>query len=157
MRTLGIVDYGSLFVNRGRYANAGAGLGRWGTSFGGSGQGLASSYAGGSALYTSTPAAPFGDLLWYAGIGPKNYHRSDQRIEDDINRRLYDDPAIDACDIRVKVLNAEVTLEGFVEDRKSKRLAEDLALAVPGVRDVHNRLRVLIAHSWIVRSSPPRP
>jgi osmotically-inducible protein OsmY len=41
----------------------------------------------------------------------------------------------------VRVESGEVTLEGTVDDRWEKRLAEDVAEAVPGVRDVHNRLR----------------
>jgi osmotically-inducible protein OsmY len=33
-------------------------------------------------------------------------------------------------------------LPGTVDDRRAKRLAEDLAESVSGVKDVHNRLRV---------------
>ena len=41
----------------------------------------------------------------------------------------------------MSVDDAEVSLEGTVTDRRSKRLAEDLA-EQRGVRDVHNRLRL---------------
>ncbi|MBZ5581426.1 MAG: BON domain-containing protein, partial [Acidobacteriia bacterium] len=34
------------------------------------------------------------------------------------------------------------TLAGSVEDRSAKRLAEDLAASVSGVKDVHNQLRL---------------
>jgi osmotically-inducible protein OsmY len=33
-------------------------------------------------------------------------------------------------------------LTGVVDERRAKRLAEDIAASVSGVRDVHNRLRV---------------
>jgi hypothetical protein len=40
------------------------------------------------------------------------------------------------------VLNGEVTLVGIVRERPEKRMAEDAAEQVPGVREVHNQLRV---------------
>jgi osmotically-inducible protein OsmY len=49
---------------------------------------------------------------------------------------------IDASEIEVRVTNCVVTLDGEVETREEKRLAEDIAEAAPGVRDVHNNLRV---------------
>lgn len=78
----------------------------------------------------------------YRGKGPKNYSRSDDRIKEDINDRLSDDPFIDASDIDVTVSNAEVTLTGTVDHRSTKRRAEDLAESVSGVKNVENRLRV---------------
>lgn len=78
----------------------------------------------------------------HRGRGPKNYTRSDERITEDINDRLSDDPFIDASDIEVVVNNGEVTLSGHVDHRSSKRRAEDLAESVSGVRNVENRIRV---------------
>lgn len=78
----------------------------------------------------------------YRGKGPKNYSRSDERIKDDVNDRLSDDPFIDASDIEVTVTNGEVTLTGTVDHRSSKRRAEDLAENVSGVKNVENRIRV---------------
>ena len=40
------------------------------------------------------------------------------------------------------VQDGEVTLEGTVQTRSMKHLAENLADEVAGVKDVHNRLRV---------------
>ena len=77
----------------------------------------------------------------YTGFGP-NYRRSDERIYEDIAMRLSLHGHLDASDIEVDVNSSEVTLTGSVDSRWSKRLAEDLALSVPGVEDVHNRLRV---------------
>jgi hypothetical protein len=78
----------------------------------------------------------------HRGKGPKGYGRSDERIKEDINDRLSDHSYIDASEIEVMVKSGEVTLTGTVEDRISKRRAEDLAEEVSGVRNVENRLRV---------------
>lgn len=78
----------------------------------------------------------------YTGRGPKNYKRSDDRILEDVSERLEQSPDLDASEIEVAVENGEVTLKGKVEDRHAKRLAEDLAESVSGVREVHNHLRV---------------
>jgi BON domain len=78
----------------------------------------------------------------HTGRGPKGYVRSDERIWEEVNDRLEQHGEIDATDVEVGVSNGEVTLEGIVSNRVSKRLAEDVAESVSGVRDVHNRLRV---------------
>lgn len=78
----------------------------------------------------------------YRGRGPRNYVRSDERIREDINDRLSDDPDIDASDIEVSVSSGEVTLDGKVTERFAKRHAEDIAESVTGVRHVQNNLRV---------------
>jgi osmotically-inducible protein OsmY len=78
----------------------------------------------------------------FTGKGPRGYTRSDQRIEEDINERLTQDPDVDASEIHVKVQNGEVTLTGTVDERHAKRRAEDCAEAVSGVKQVHNQIRV---------------
>ncbi|HET7553677.1 MAG TPA: BON domain-containing protein [Gemmatimonadaceae bacterium] len=78
----------------------------------------------------------------HAGRGPRNYQRSDDRIEEDVNEALTRHPALDASEIDVKVQNGEVTLTGTVDSRQDKRMAEDAAESCSGVRDVHNQLRV---------------
>ena len=78
----------------------------------------------------------------HRGKGPRNYSRSDERIKEDVNDRLADDPFVDASDIEVSVSNGEVTLTGSVDHRSTKRRAEDIAEAVSGVKNVENRLRV---------------
>lgn len=77
----------------------------------------------------------------FAGKGPRGYVRSDERIREDVSDRLSDDDELDASDITVTVSKSEVTLEGSVPDRHSKRRAEDIAESVSGVTEVHNRLR----------------
>ncbi|HEU4519945.1 MAG TPA: BON domain-containing protein [Microvirga sp.] len=78
----------------------------------------------------------------HRGRGPKNYSRSDDRIRDDVNDRLTDDPHIDASEIEVRVESREVTLSGTVNSRFEKRHAEDIAESVSGVTHVQNNLRV---------------
>ena len=78
----------------------------------------------------------------YAGRGPRNYTRSDERITEDLCERLTQDHDIDASDVEVKVANGTATLEGAVPQRWMKHRAEDLADGCSGVRTVENRLRV---------------
>jgi osmotically-inducible protein OsmY len=78
----------------------------------------------------------------HRGRGPRNYTRSDERIREDVNDRLSDDPMVDASDIDVSVSNGEVTLSGTVQNRWDKRRAEDVAEDVSGVKHVQNNLRV---------------
>ena len=78
----------------------------------------------------------------HAGKGPKGYRRSDERIREAVSERLTRHGDLDASEIEVAVKDGEVTFEGSVPDRESKRLAEDLTQDLPGVREVHNRLRV---------------
>jgi hypothetical protein len=83
-----------------------------------------------------------GERGGFAGKGPKGYQRSDERIREEINERLTDHPDIDATEIDVQVQSGEVTLSGAVDDRYAKRLSEELAEEVSGVREVHNQIRV---------------
>lgn len=77
----------------------------------------------------------------FKGKGPKNFRRTDDRIRERVCEILHDDEWIDASEIEVSVADGEVTLTGSVDSRETKRLAEDAISDVPGVRDVHNRLR----------------
>jgi hypothetical protein len=78
----------------------------------------------------------------YVGIGPKGYQRSDQRIFEDVCDRLTQHGYIDARGIQVNIKDGEVTLDGTVDSRKTKRMAEQVAENVRGVQDVHNNLRI---------------
>ena len=78
----------------------------------------------------------------FAGKGPKNYVRSDDRIHEDVCEHLTHHPYIDASDIEVIVRDGEVTLSGTVDARMVKRAAEEACDHVRGVKDVHNHLRV---------------
>jgi hypothetical protein len=77
----------------------------------------------------------------HTGRGPRGYQRSDERIREDICDRLTRHGRIDATDIRITVTKGEVTLEGTIDSREGKRLAEDVAESVDGVRDVTNHIK----------------
>jgi hypothetical protein len=78
----------------------------------------------------------------YAGRGPKDYQRSDDRVREEICDCMTDDPMLDASEITVQVSKGEVTLSGTVPSRDQKRRAEDVAERISGVKDVTNQLRV---------------
>jgi len=86
----------------------------------------------------------------FAGFGPRNYQRSDDRIREDVCDRMSQHGQLDASGLEVRVSNGEVTLSGSVSDRNAKRLAEDIAESVSGVREVHNQVR-------LSSSSPGQP
>jgi len=122
------------------YYEAGQTGGAWGgglgASFGGSVQ---PSWGGEMGGYTGGQSQQHGS---HSGRGPKNYTRSDDRIREDVNERLTQHPHIDATEIDIEVRNGEVTIKGTVEDRNAKRMTEDIAEGVSGVKQVHNQLRV---------------
>jgi len=76
------------------------------------------------------------------GKGPKGYTRTDERIKEDVNEKLYHDSHIDASEIEIEVNEGEVKLTGSVDNRMIKRRVEDLVESVSGVRDVENHLKV---------------
>lgn len=92
----------------------------------------------------------------FAGRGPRDYQRSDERIREEICDCMTDDGRLDASDISVAVSHGEVTLTGSVMSREQKRRAEDVAERISGVRDVTNQLRVsrdADGHDWSRDSS----
>jgi osmotically-inducible protein OsmY len=82
----------------------------------------------------------------HSGRGPKGYQRSDDRIREDVCERLTFHPDIDAVEIEVTVRDGEVTLTGAVDDRLAKRMAEDVAENVSGVKDVKNQVQIRQQH-----------
>jgi hypothetical protein len=120
----------------------GAGQRGYGTTWGGLDSGSA-----GPGGYSGGPGGISGGMGTYAGQGrfvgrgPKGYQRSDERIREDVCERLTQHPEIDAVDIDIQVKGGEVTLAGTVTRREEKRMAEDVADSVSGVKDVHNQLR----------------
>jgi osmotically-inducible protein OsmY len=78
----------------------------------------------------------------HRGKGPAGYTRSDERIRENVCEALADDDRVDASNIEVTVKNGEVILTGTVDDRQSKRMAEECVENLSGVKDVQNQLRV---------------
>lgn len=89
----------------------------------------------------------------FFGKGPKGYKRSDDKIYDEVCDVLTTHYDIDASEIEVEVKDGTVTLTGTVEDRHTKRMAEDVVADMNGVQDVRNNLRVLSHDSRLLESS----
>jgi hypothetical protein len=85
----------------------------------------------------------------FYGIGPKDYWPTDDRINEKVCETLYRDNLIDASDIEVRVEDGVVTLDGKVDSRKIKRMAEDLIFPIFGVKDVINRLSLKPDHGLV--------
>lgn len=73
---------------------------------------------------------------------PKNYRRSEARIQEDVCDRLMLDDDIDPSGVEVRVSEGVVSLTGTVASRFEKRIAERIADSVAGVTDVENKLRI---------------
>lgn len=97
-------------------------------------QSMTASYLPGSFLNSGTGL--------YRGKGPKGYTRSDERLREMICELLSDAPHVDASEISVEVKNAEVTLSGSVDTRRTKHAVEDLIEHQTGAAEIHNNLRV---------------
>ena len=82
------------------------------------------------------------DELGITRPGPKGYHRSDERIREDVCERLWHDARLDVGEVSVNVSGGVVTLEGTVPERRMKHAIEDLAASCRGVKDVENRIRI---------------
>lgn len=78
----------------------------------------------------------------HRGRGPSGYKRTDERISDEVNERLTEDPWLDASGISIAVSGGEVTLNGTVPEREAKHRAERLVEDLSGVTHVQNNLRV---------------
>ena len=89
-----------------------------------------------------TQGAPEEDDTSFAGVGPRNYQRSDRRIEEEVNERLTCHAAIDATNLEVHVQDGDVTLLGAVRSRPEKHLAEDITIGVSGVKQVNNQIQI---------------
>ena len=128
----------------------GGSQGSLGGSFGAGGYGSGGSWGRsvGEDFRSRDVGSPIGNLRSgqrgaFAGRGPKGYTRTDERIREDVCDRLSMDDDVDASEVEVRVKDGEVTLEGSVQTRSMKHQAEDLVEGIPGVKDVHNKLRVL--------------
>lgn len=72
---------------------------------------------------------------------PKGYKRSDERLREDLCEQL-SHSGLDVSEVSVEVSGGKVTLEGNVENRRTKHAIEDMAADCMGVQEVDNRVRV---------------
>ena len=110
--------------------------GNWSGSGQGAWQGDCSQPMGGSANRQQSIEGPF------TGRGPRGYHRSDERIREDVCDLLTQHGDIDASQMEVDVHNGVVTLRGMADSGRVRRLTEEVVEEISGVRDVRNDLRV---------------
>lgn len=73
--------------------------------------------------------------------GPKGYSR-DGKIHDEVCESLKIDPDVDATNIEVLVRDNCVHLEGQVDSRHAKKMAEQISESIYGVVDVFNHLEI---------------
>jgi len=155
---------GDRTTNYGTYSQGRAGSGQWGQgNYGQGGYGQSGSGQSGQGSWGQSGASQYGQggygqagnysqggygqgESWsqgpHTGRGPQGYQRSNERIKEEICEVLTRHGQVDARNINIRVENGEVTLEGTVESRREKRLAEEAIEHLSGVKDVHNQLRV---------------
>jgi osmotically-inducible protein OsmY len=68
--------------------------------------------------------------------------RSDESIRRDIEDAFANDPLVDRFEIRVSVDEGDVFLRGTVDSHYERARAEEVALHIPGIIELHNRLEV---------------
>lgn len=67
---------------------------------------------------------------------------ADDRIYDDVRRKLADDATVRGAGLNVTVKDGAVTLEGRVHDEKARDKAARIAKKVKGVTGVTNKLKL---------------
>jgi osmotically-inducible protein OsmY len=67
---------------------------------------------------------------------------TDDRIYDDVRRKLADDADVRGAGLQVTVKNGVVTLEGRVHDDGARQKAPRIAKKVKGVTSVENKLKL---------------
>ena len=73
---------------------------------------------------------------------PPPHVQTDDEVESAIVKGIVANPEVFAADLRVKAVAGAVTLWGSVKSEEARLTAEKIARAVPGVREVNNRLTV---------------
>lgn len=69
----------------------------------------------------------------------------DESLKKHIRQTLSRNPGVEDAKISVEVLGGHVYLDGFVKTASEKRLAENEIWAVPGIRNIINKIKVLSA------------
>lgn len=72
----------------------------------------------------------------------RHLHRKDGWIKEDVINALYSLPELDATEIEVSVTDGIVTLNGKVENRLAKKIAETATEKCLGVIEVKNELKI---------------
>ena len=81
-------------------------------------------------------------MLVLAQDAGKKAPTNDDRIYDDVRRRLADDADVRGGGLDVAVKNGAVTLQGRVRDNRSRDKASRITKKVKGVTTVDNKLKL---------------
>jgi hyperosmotically inducible protein len=85
-------------------------------------------------------------LLLFALIVPmliaQGKATTDDRIYDEVRRKLADDPEVKGAAIEVTITSGAITLKGRVRDEKAREKATRIAKRVKGVTTVDNQLKL---------------
>ena len=81
-------------------------------------------------------------MLVLAQKAPAASASSDDRIYDDVRRKLADDTTVRGAGLTVTVQDGAVTLEGRVHDEKARDKAARITRRVKGVTSVTNKLKL---------------
>lgn len=93
-------------------------------------------------------AAAFFGAAQIIGCASSPTERSTGQVFDDglitakVKRALFHQKGVSIVDIDVNTYRGQVQLSGFVPDAEAKRLAEEAARLVEGVKDVKNDIRI---------------
>ena len=94
------------------------------------------------------PQILVGVTVFFAADSAARFQENrDLRQQSQIWASLAAHPGLSVLGIGVDVRGGQATLSGAVESRSEKALAEQIALAVPGVKRVDNRLEVNVVQS----------
>lgn len=74
----------------------------------------------------------------FGSTSSKDFDLSDSNISEEVEQKLAME--IDVTTVEITVAHGEVTLKGFVADRKMKRFIEEHVSRCSGVKDIHNDL-----------------
>lgn len=89
----------------------------------------------------------------FTGIGPHDYHPTDEQIYEKVCERLMRHGQVDARRIQVEVSDGQVRLRGAVSGPAERHMAADALWSIPGVQAVINLLRVTGARQ--THTNPP--
>ena len=112
--------------------------------------------------WPATPGAPqraappaAGAQARYRGVGPKDYHRSDPYVHEQVCERLLLDPYLDASGIVVTVAKGRVALTGSVPSERMRAAAIAAASSV-AAGPVDARLQVTAALAGRPSAAPSK-
>lgn len=78
----------------------------------------------------------------YAGVGPKGWKLSDEKLKERVSEVLLHSHEVDPSGLEVTVEDSIVYLKGRIRSKGMRTVAEDLIASIPGVEDVFTELTI---------------